>query len=105
MEAANRFVAIFKEATGSDYAPAGKNYDDFGLIDKVESKAENSLPYRMYEPSVYGAGNIKLSFRVKVVIKCKNSKRFRSVVSAVMNKTKAEHKWVKIHADMNGHIM
>ena len=69
-------------------------------------KENGKIPVRILGPSKADLGKINNRFRYRTVIKCKNNKAFRNVISETIKKTAKlkEFSNVSVYADLNGDI-
>lgn len=70
------------------------------------NKLEFKFPLRVLGPSQFSIGKINNRYRYRIIIKCKNEKHFRELISTSL-KEAMKHKDfsnVRIYADINGNI-
>lgn len=75
------------------------------LKENIE-KLEFKFPLRVLGPSQFSIGKINNRYRYRIIIKCKNEKHFRELISTSL-KEAMKHKDfsnVRIYADINGNI-
>lgn len=93
---------------GIDEAGTERGAKEFARIFSENVKAVGkTIPIRLLGPTKIGTGKMNGKFRVKLIIKCKNSPAFRAAVS---NTLKAAYKSealrnISFFADINGEIM
>jgi len=71
------------------------------------SKADENFPYRVLGPSKSGVGRVGGKFRHKLIIKCKNNKTFRKIISDALKTAYSDidFKYTNIYVDINGEII
>ena len=82
LRAANVFLDLFSKAARAEYA---------------------DLPIRILGPSPALVVKVSNKFRYKLIIKCRNNRRFRSLLAAVLQSFGNEREFAKVtaYADMN----
>lgn len=86
---------------------ASRASKEFIVMMKEQISINNlNIPLRVLGPSKCTLGKINNKFRYRIIIKCKNSPQFRSLISGLLIKS-AKHKLfsnTSIYADINGDI-
>jgi primosomal protein N' (replication factor Y) len=71
------------------------------------NSAGEKFPYRVLGPTKSGVGRVNGKYRHKLIIKCKNSAKFRKVISDALKKaySSPDFKYAGIYIDINGEIL
>lgn len=69
----------------------------------VKSASENygNIPLRILGPSPANVMKVSNKYRYKLIIKCRNDSRFRSLLSGVLADFDKKKSGVSVYADMN----
>ncbi|MFA5659212.1 MAG: primosomal protein N', partial [Oscillospiraceae bacterium] len=84
-----------------------KAADDFVVLMKEEIEKEGiHMPLRVLGPSKSAIGKINNKFRYRIIIKCRNSKELRGLISVLLIKASKQKSFtnVSLFADINGDI-
>jgi primosomal protein N' (replication factor Y) (superfamily II helicase) len=89
--------------TGTTEALVRAAAQDFFTRLKAVVLADNGIPVRIMGPSPAGVVKIAGRYRYRIIVKCRNDRRFREIVSSVLcgNGKIAAFKKVSVFADIN----
>lgn len=73
---------------------ASKKFTEL-LVDKLD-KSDDKIPIRLLGPSAQTVVKVSNKYRYKLIIKCKNDKKFRSTLSDVLIEFSKEKKYLRV---------
>lgn len=75
----------------------------FSEIKKLAASKYSQMPLRIFKPTQANINKVGGKYRVKILIKCKNNKIFRNMISDMLmiNKTKIKNNSVNVFVDIN----
>lgn len=77
------------------------------LLEKNKSECETKLPLYVLGPSQYSVGKVNNRYRYRLILKCKNNRATRKIISDTLSDFLKEREYsdIRIFADMNGDII